>query len=140
MSWSKREVDSNIVILGDGEGNVARVGGLLVSIRPDPRYSDNKRYELVQQDGTSKSVAGSAAINSQLGPADVGKFVKLAFAGWGSSGNGKFKKIEVQVWDGPPSPEMLKWPRYSELNGTKSNSDPGPAQPVGDDSDDDLPF
>lgn len=135
MGWSKREVDTNLVILGDAEGNVRKVGGLLASVKADHRYPDNKRYELVQQDGTSKSLAGSAAINSQLGPEDVGKFIKLTFDGWGAGGNGKFKKITVEVFEGDVTPDMAKWPRYGEFHGT--SGDPGPVQPEGDD---DLPF
>lgn len=142
MGWTKREVDTNLVILGDGEGNVKSAAGLLASVTKDPRYPDNRRYELVQKDGTSKSVAGSASINSQLGVGDVGKFVKLSFTGWGSSGNGKFKKIEVEVHDGEgATADMLAWPRYAELNGNggiKATSQDKPEETP--DEDDDLPF
>lgn len=144
MTWTKREVNTNLVILGDGEGNVRSAAGLLASVTRDPRYPDNRRYELVQKDGTSKSIAGSASINSQLGVDDVGKFVKLAFTGWGTSGNGKFKQIEVQVYEGAATEEMKKWPRYNEVhrNGQPKASlvaPPTPEQPV-EDEDDDLPF
>lgn len=140
MTWTKREVDTNLVILGDAEGNVRKVGGLLASIRPDLRYPDNRRYELVQQNATVKSVAGSTSINSQLGPADVGKFVKLEFVGWGSGANGKFKKIDIQVFEGDVSEQMKTWPHYAELHSsTKAPGDSGPlAQP--DEEDDALPF
>lgn len=144
MGWQKREVSANLVVIGDAEGNARKAGGLLVAVTKDPRYPDNRRYELVQKDGTSKSVAGSASINSQLGVDDVGKFVKLEFEGWGSSGNGKFKKITVEVHDGEsPSPEMKAWPRYSEFHGagkaTPAAGDPEPVEPP-EDEDDDLPF
>lgn len=143
MGWSKREVSANLVILGDAEGNAKSVGGLLAGISPDPRYPDNRRYELVQKDGTSKSLAGSASINSQLGVGDVGKFVKLAFTGWGHSANGRFKEISVEVFEGEATDDMKKWPRWSEFqNGAKAKAPanvPPPEQPAEDD-DDDLPF
>ena len=144
MGWSKREVSANLVILGDAEGNVKSVGGLLANVSPDPRYPDNRRYELVQKDGTSKSLAGSASINSQLGIGDVGKFVKLSFTGWGHSSNGRFKEISVEVWEDAVTEDMKKWPRWAEFqNGaTKakaSGEPPTPEQPAEDD-DDSLPF
>jgi hypothetical protein len=143
MGWQKREVNANLVIIGDGEGNVKSAAGLLAGVTKDPRYPDNRRYELVQKDGTSKSLAGSASINSQLGIDDVGKFVKLTFDGWGASGNGKFKKVDVQVYEGEVTPEMKAWPRYAELHGNgapkaQESLDERPASL--DEEDDDLPF
>jgi len=146
MSWTKREVSANLVILGDAEGQVRKVGGLLAAIMPDPRYPDNRRYELVQKDGTSKTVAGSASINSQLGVGDAGKFVKLTFEGWGKSANGRFKEITVEVFEGEPTPEMLAWPRYKEVQDSQKRRPAGKAEPPPveeppiDDLDDDLPF
>lgn len=144
MGWSKREVSANLVILGDAEGNAKSVGGLLASITPDPRYPDNRRYELVQKDGTSRSLAGSASINSQIGVGDVGKFVKLAFTGWGHSSNGRFKEISVEVWDGAVTDEMKKWPRWAEFqNGApkaSAKSEPPSTEQPPEEEDDDLPF
>lgn len=145
MGWSKREVSANLVILGDAEGQVTKVGGLLAGVVPDPRYPDNRRYELVQKDATSKVVAGSASINSQLGPADVGKFVKLTFEGWGKSANGRFKEITVEVYEGEATGEMKSWPRFAELqDGHRSkkaaSAVPDPEPPDEDETDDDLPF
>ena len=142
MGWQKREVDTDLVILGDGERNAKSVAGLLAAVTRDPRYPDNRRYELVQKDGTSKSVAGSASINSQLGVDDVGKFVKLAFTGWGASGNGRFKQIDVQVFEGEVTPEMKAWPRYAELhsNGAKKAESLETFPEALDDNDSDLPF
>lgn len=142
MTWQKREVSANLVVLGDAEGNAKGAAGLLASVTKDPRYPDNRRYEIVQQNGESKSVAGSASINSQLGVDDVGKFVKLTFQGWGSSGNGKYKIIDVEVWDGDVKPEMKAWPRYAEFhdNGAVKAKDTRTAAVVEDDPDSDLPF
>lgn len=137
MGWHKREPASDLVILGDGEGQIERIGGLLVGVIPDPRYPDNRRYELVQQNGESRFVAGSASINSQMGPGDVGKFVKLTFQGWAKGSRGqRFKDIEVLVWEGEPNADMKKWPRYGEFDGTPMPSE----APIEDDYGDDLPF
>ena len=140
MSWTKREVSSNLVIIGDAEGQVRKVGGLLAGITPDPRYPDNKRYELVQQDGTVKTLAGSASINSTVGVADVGKFLKCTFLGWEAGKNGRFKKIDVEVYEGEATADMKKWPRFAELHAKagKPSGEPEPEPPVEDD--DDLPF
>jgi len=152
MSWQKREVPTNLVILGDAEGNVASTGGLLASVTPDPRYPDNRRFLLIGKDGDEKLVAGFTALNNQLGAADVGKFIKLTFGGWGKSANGRFKIVEVQVWDGEPSSEMVKWlgikgaTRFRDLQQVKgahqapatgSLEEPPPGDP---DDDDSLPF
>lgn len=141
--WQKRD-SSNLIVIGDGEGQARKVGGLLASIAPDPRYPDNRRYELVQQDGTSKIVAGTTVVNNQIGIHDIGKFIKLSFEGWGSGGNGKFKNIDVQVFEGAPTDDMKKWPRFAELHGRKASVaaplDETPT-PLGEESDDDsLPF
>jgi len=149
MGWTKREASANLVILGDAEGHTRRVAGLLASVVPDPRYPDNRRYELVQQDGSSKVVAGSASINSQLGIGDVGKFVKLSFTGWERGRNGHYKVITVEVYEGEPSAPMQNWPRFAELrqphakprpeqNLAFRGPDPEPEAP--DDDDDELPF
>ena len=144
MGWTKREVSSNLVIIGDAEGQVRKVGGLLASITPDPRYPDNKRYELVQQDGTVKTLAGSASINSTVGVGDIGKFMKCTFLGWEPGKNGRFKNIQVDVYEGDPTPDMKKWPRFAELHGkakaqvAPNGGEPEPEPPV--EEDDDLPF
>lgn len=141
MGWTKREVEQNLVILGDGEGNVAKVSGLLASVKPDPRYPDNKRFELIDRDGTAKSVAGSAAINSQLGAQDIGRFVRLVFTGWGKSPNGRFKVIDVFVYDGDITDDMRKWPQWTELNSKNgaANLSEKPSA-LADADPDDLPF
>ncbi len=143
MAWSKREPVSNLVVLGDDEGQVKKVGGLLASVKQDAQYPSRSNYELIQKDGESIMLAGSASIGRQLFPGDIGRFVKLTFMGWGSSKNGKFKEIEVNVFDGEPTDDMKKWPRYAELSrkpkGESADGDPGPTD-TGDDFDDDLPF
>lgn len=138
MTWTKRELASDLVILGDAEGQVAKAGGLLASVVPDPRYPDNRRYELVQQNGESRWVAGSAAINCQIGPADVGKFVKLVFNGWATGGRSRYKDIEVHVWEGELTPQMKNWPRYAELQDGASY-ETADFSDIADEGDD-LPF
>ncbi|MGH7498806.1 MAG: hypothetical protein ACREL3_08150 [Gemmatimonadales bacterium] len=145
---------SNLVILGDGEGNTRRVGGLLAAITHDSAYPDRMNYELVQKSGDSLFLAGSASLGRQIGPGDVGKFLKAEFVGWGKSGNGRFKEIAVHIWDGEPLPEMKAWPRYAELQRAAARAKAPTAVPPNapppenfadfpealDVEDDDLPF
>ena len=142
MAWDKRDPVSNLVILGDDEGQVRKVGGLLASIRQDNQYPSRHNYELVKQDGESIWLAGSASLSRQIFPADVGKFVKCAFQGWGKSANGKFKQIEVQIYSGEPTAEMKAWPRYGEVKPAVVDDAPpvDPTQAEEDDDNDGLPF
>jgi len=144
MGWNKREPVSNLVVLGDDEGQTEKVAGLLMSTKQDNMYPARMNYELVQKSGESIWLAGSASIGRQLGPTDVGKFVKCRFTGWGKSKNGKFKEIEVIVWDGEVTADMKAWPRWAEV--AKNPGAAGvPTAPVEDypeqaPDDDDLPF
>lgn len=150
MSWGKREPTSNLVILGDDEGCVKRVGGLLVRMIQDQQYPQRQNYEIVQKNGESIMVAGSASLSRQIFPADVGKFLKAEFTGWGKSPNGKFKQIEVNVWEGDLNDDMKKWPRIGEFtNGkppvaakaaAKRDDDFSDFPEALDDADSDLPF
>jgi hypothetical protein len=151
MGWTKREPVSNLVVLGDDDGQVKKVGGLLASLKQDTMYPARNNYELVQKDGSSLWLAGSASIGRQVGPTDVGKFLKCEFMGWGSSKNGKFKEIDVVIWDGEPTDDMKKWPRWKEVaakaangNGASKGEQP-PAHTDADHEEDegddgDLPF
>lgn len=154
MTWTKREAVTNLLVLGDEEGNKRKAGGLLIGCPRDRMYPDKTNYELVQKDGEVLTLSGSASLRNQLGDADVGKFVKMEFTGWGKSPNGKYKVIEVFVFDGEPSEDMKKWPRYAELQDALKPKKAAPngkakAAPKDDfeefpgslqDDDDDLPF
>lgn len=147
MGWGKREPVTNLAVLGDEEGNRKKIGGLLVGCPKDRMYPDKTNYELVQQDGEVLVLSGSASLRNQIGEADVGKFVKCEFTGWGKSANGKYKAIEVFVYDGEPTDAMKKWPRYGEVPTPKATAKAA-AAPAHDDfeefsganQDDDLPF
>lgn len=145
MGWTEREAGA-VVVLGDGEGQVRRVAGLLASVKQDPRYPDNRRFELVQKDGTSKYLAGFTALNSQLGQADVGHFVKIEFVGWEGQGGNRWKKPKVEVYEGEPTAEMRSYPRWRELNEAPKrqnvpvpNDEDVPPEEL-EQPDDDLPF
>lgn len=150
MAWSKREAVTNLVILGDGEGNKKKVGGLLIGMPADSGYPDKRNYEIVQQDGEVIILSGSASLARQIHEADIGKFIKCEFTGWGKSPNGKFKAIDVNVWEDEPTDQMKKWPRYAEFT-AKPKAQPVAAKKAADDDfadfqqrvddeDDDLPF
>jgi hypothetical protein len=148
MTWAKREAVTNLVMLGDGEGQRKKIGGLLVGAPRDRMYPDKVNYELVQRDGEVLLLSGSASLARQLGEADIGKFVKCEFTGWGKSPNGKFKAIDVYVFEGDVTPEMKQWPRYGESNGGKAKPVPANNATADDFSDfddtsagdEDLPF
>ncbi len=152
MSWSKREAVSNMVFLGDDEGQKKKVGGLLIATPHDRMYPNKVNYELVQKDGEVVTLSGSASLSRQINEHDVGKFIKAEFTGWDKSANGKFRVIDVNVWEGEPTDDMKKWPRYAEFatptQAQKRNGASKPA-PVEDDDfggsgpieeTDDLPF
>lgn len=122
MSWEKREPVTNLAVLGDEEGNKKKVGGLLIGIPKDRLYPDKSNYELVQQDGEVLVLSGSVSLRNQIGEADIGKFIKCEFTGWGKSPNGKFKAIDVFVFAGEPNDIMKKWPRFAEFQ--KANGKP----------------
>lgn len=151
MTWTKREAVTNLAVLGDEEGNKKKIGGLLIGCPRDRMYPDKTNYELVQKDGEVQVLSGSASLRNQIGEADVGKFIKCEFTGWGKSANGKYKAIDVFVFDGEPTADMKAWPRYSEFangNGKKAPaakaaapSDDFESLPGGtQDEEDDLPF
>lgn len=154
MSWNKREVVTNMAVLGDGEGCRKKIGGLLIGTPRDQTYPDKVNYEIVQQDGEVLLLSGSASLSRQLNEHDIGHFVKCEFDGWGKSANGKFKMIAVNVWNGELTDVMKKWPRLAEFqNGNGKPAVAAPVQaaakpdPLDDDfpgalqrEDDDLPF
>jgi hypothetical protein len=155
MTWTKREPVTNLVVLGDEEGNKKKVGGLLIGCPKDRMYPDKTNYEIVQKDGEVQVLSGSASLRNQIGESDIGKFIKCEFTGWGKSANGKYKAIDVNVWDGEPDATMKAWPRYAEFaNGATKKAAPAAtktkaAAPVDEfeefpgalrDEDDDLPF
>ena len=140
MAWQRRD-SSTLVVLGNGGGEQAKAFGLLAAITEDEKYEGRKRYELVQQDGSSTVVAGSVVIDRHLSREDVGKFVELEFLGWGQGSRGRYKRIAVQVLEHDSElPEELKdWPRYKELNGNRGAT--GATEPLTREAQaDDLPF
>ena len=143
MSWEKREAMTNLVVLGEAEGHVRKCSGLLAECPFDKMYPDKMNYVIIQKSGEEVVLSGSASLGRQLIPTDIGKFVKCEFTGWGRSANGKYKVIEVNIWQGEPNAEMLKWPRYAEVQASvvppvkltvKGNAKP-PVQQKHDDDD-----
>ena len=115
MAWTKREAVTDLTILGDAEGNKKIVGGLLIGCPRDRGYPDKVNYEIVKKDGEEITLSGSSSLSRQINEQDIGKFIKCEFHGWGKSPNGKFKNIEVNVWEGEPTVDMKNWPRYTEF-------------------------
>ena len=148
MGWNKREPVSNLVVLGDDENCAQKAGGLLAAMTQDTMYPQRSNYELVQKSGESIFLAGSASLSRQIGVTDIGHFVKCEFKGWGKAAQGKFKMVEVFIWNDEPTADMKKWPRWAELQPggmekpkakvKKEELDDVPA--ALDEDDDELPF
>jgi hypothetical protein len=157
MSWGKREVVDNFITLGESEGDVTKVGGILTRFVENRHFTQPKTdYEFMGKDGKLAVLSGSASLARQIHAEDIGKFFKAEFDGWGSSANGKFKKIAVYIWDGEPNDAMRAWPEFERYYGkqpakngsppvakaaAKSGPDDFDDPPAGlDERDDDLPF
>lgn len=154
MAWAKREAVTNLAVLGDGEGNIRKIAGLLIGTPQDKGYPDKLNYLIVKKDGEEVVLSGSASLARQINSDDVGKFIKCEFTGWGKSPNGKFKAIDVNVWEGDVDAAMKAWPRYAEFQAPtqaqKKSAAKAPAATVPSedfedfpppvDEDDDLPF
>ncbi len=142
--WKKREITDGIGI-GEKDGQRRAAGGLLVEIRTDVGENNSTIYELVQKDGASLQVWGSATIDGKLRSSDIGRFVKMKYLGMAKGKSGRtYKDIDVAVWDAPLTDVMKEWPRVGEFSGE------GAAKPaddfedfpeaLDDDEDDSLPF
>lgn len=133
--WTLVEA-GDAISLGGKENQRKTAGGLLVKIEYDQGPKKNSAvYELVQADGESVRVWGSAAIDYKLSPAKIGKFVRLEFTGIEQTKDGTdFKAIEVKIWTKPLTDKMKEWPRVEEWYTAKE----GVAAMDGED--DDLPF
>ena len=141
--WNKREIADGIGI-GEKEGQRRAAGGLLAEIRTDVGDNNSNIYELVQKDGASLYVWGSATIDGKLRASDIGKFVKMKYLGMAKGKSGRtYKDIDVAGWDAPLTDAMKEWPRVGEFSGE------GAAKPAddfedfpegSDEEDDDLPF
>jgi hypothetical protein len=144
----KREVAENFVALGDGEGEVKKVGGILVRFVENNHFDKPKTdYEYLDKNGNMQLLSGSASLARQINGGDLGKFFKAEFIGWGKSARGKFKNIAVYIWDGEPTDDMRKWPKFEDYyKGTgaapaKRFEDKPAAIVKGEEQDDDdLPF
>jgi hypothetical protein len=143
MSWEESKPPTGFTILGDDEGNVPKVGGLLAAIVQSDKYKNTDNYELVQQDGSIKTLAGCTTLASRIFSKHVGKFLKAEFVGWEKGKAGRYKDTKVLFWEGEPTDEMKKWPRWEELNtenGDEPPLDETQAAVHEDETEDDLPF
>lgn len=113
--WEDRESVEDLYILGGDQGQHKQVSGLLIQTTPDKKYAGNIHFHFEQKDGSVLQVPGSASLLRQLGPQDVGLFVRISYEGMGKSANGRYKIFKVQVYTGAHRPEFLQWPSYKKL-------------------------
>ena len=97
MEFVERRGSGMILVLGDGPDQIQHVEGALVSREPSSKFPNQFLYEFQTPDGEHLTVAGCGAVNARLSEADVGKYVKLDFVGWGKAPNGPFKNVRVLV-------------------------------------------
>jgi hypothetical protein len=158
MGFVKREVAENFVSLGEGEGDVKQVGGILTRFVENKHFDKPKTdYEFIDKNGELQVLSGSASLARQIHGEDLGKFFKATFEGWGKSANGKFKQIAVFIWEGELNDAMKAWPKLDQYYGKRPATialvgrvAPKPAATTGFDEvpepiqqgqeDDDLPF
>jgi len=115
VAFVKRTVAENFISLGDGEGDVKSVGGILTKFVENRQFAKPKTdYEFVDKDGKLQVLSGSASLARQIHADDMGKFFKATFEGWGKSNNGNFKQIAVYIWDGEPTEVMKQWPKFDQ--------------------------
>ncbi len=149
MSWEKRETTEGVGI-GDGENQRKEAGGLLAAIKTvDGQDGTFQVYEFVQQDGETLAVFGSAAIDRNMEPMYVGRFIKFVYQGMGKTKAGRdFKMIDVLVWDEGKDGllEVMKtWPRLMEIRGNVTKAAlveafDAPPDALSKDDTSDLPF
>lgn len=121
MGFVKREVAENFISLGDGEGDAQQVGGILTRFVPNSHFSKPKTdYEFIDKAGATQLLSGSASLSRKIHAEDIGKFFKATFLGWKNSANGKYKDIDIAVWDGEPTEVMKAWPKFAQCYGKSS--------------------
>lgn len=146
IPWQKKQTLGRIVKLGDQPGNLTTVEGLFLGTVPGMKYGKPLyNFQLpVSLGGEVVSLPENAGIKYRITPRDVGKLVKVTFAGWGTSKAGnRTKQLEVSTYDGPGDPTVLtEYPNYGgvrpDANAASTFEDVPTA--LTDDGDDDLPF
>jgi len=136
MTWTELAA-SDAVGIGEKENQRTKAGGLLVRVEYDQGPKKNSAiYELVQSDGTSLRVWGSAAIDRKLSVINIGKFIRLEFKKMSKNKDGTdFKAIKVEVFEGDLTDKMKEWPRVEEFYTANQGVDP-----IDGEEDDGLPF
>src|SRR5690606_627303 len=119
IDWNKKQELGKLVKIGDGAGQVPEVEGLFLGTLPGMKYG-KPFYNFLSPEskgGEILSVPENAGIRTRLSPRDVGKLVKVVFAGWGTTKAGtKVKQLEVFTYDGPVTEEIAKeYPKYGQV-------------------------
>lgn len=128
-----RELEpANLVVIGDKKGQVPQFGGLLIDIVQDSKYQHKVRYVCVGTDGEEYEVTGNAALSRRISEKNVGQLIKIFFDGYGSSSEGKFKKIKVYNQERHETTEEQKkifprWHDFARSDGEVKSPEAAPA-------------
>lgn len=143
IPWEKKQTMGRMVKLGDGPDQVMQAEGIFLGSVPSPKYGADRPL-LNFRDGADEmfSIPHNAALDGRLSNADVGKLVKITFAGWAITKSGhNVKQFDVFTYDGEATPEILAaFPKYGKILRDPALDTPPPALTRKRPEDDDLPF
>ena len=90
--------NSSYLIVGDGDGDVPEISGLLLEIQESGKFEGKKNFLIINSEGEEKIVCGNASIESKVNARCIGKIIQLRFLQWAKTEKGqRFKDIEVFV-------------------------------------------
>ena len=90
------EVTGNLIVLGEKDGQVQSIGGVLKEIRPDRKYEGRSQYVLATPEG-EKTVAGCATLTNKIDESFIGFLLTFRYDGTGTTETGQsFKRVKVE--------------------------------------------
>jgi hypothetical protein len=120
------------VSVGDKEGQIPSIEGILLGIRESTKYPGTFIYEIGTRDKTVQ-LGGNKFFEGRV--TEVGALYRIAYTGMSTGKNGRrFKTFDIETVDAATT----KKEGYDKLY--KSGFDVEPAAIAADDEDDDLPF
>ena len=108
---------ANLLVIGEGKGQVDHFGALLVGIIADEQYPEKVRYQCIGSDQKEYEVAGNAALSKRIKRTDIGCIIKFHFLGMVQGQRNKYKNIEVAICPRHKTPEGLieRFPRWHDF-------------------------
>lgn len=114
--WESRSNDDLFVLGEPRDGQHEKVQGLLIKIEEDRKYEGNYKYHFEQRNGDVLIVPGSTTMNRQIGPQDIGLFMRIKYLGTEKGRNGRFKTFDIQAYTGTDFTEgMREYPSFRRM-------------------------